>query len=429
MKGLFEALFRLTAHQTTVRQELTAGLTAFFTIVYIIAVNAAILADAGIPLESGILATVFSSAAGCLLMAFRANAPIILVPGMGVNAFFTYTIVHSFGLSWQEALAVVFLSGILFAITAFTRLAGILSQTIPQSLKEAITVGIGLLLAFIGLQKGGLVVANATTGVALGSLRDPHVLATLLTLVLAVILFSRGVKGSFLWTIAAGTAIAWSFGLVKAESGQAASFQLADYGHVFGSLSFSGLTSVTFWIAVFSLSMVLIFENMGLLHGMLEKPEKFPRAFQSNAISVLTCGLFGTSPTVSTVESAAGIAAGGKTGLTALTAGLLFFTSLFFLPFVKLIPNSAIAPILIIIGGLMIVHIQRIPLHDFSEGFPAFLVIVMIPLTYSIADGIAFGFMAYPILKLALGKQREVAKPIYMIAGLFFLTFVLHALS
>lgn len=168
---------------------------------------------------------------------------------------------------------------------------------------------------------------------------------------------------------------------------------------------------------------------MGLLHGLLEDDRKFPRAYQANAISAMTCGLFGTSPTVSTVESAAGITAGGKTGLTSIVTGLLFFASLFALPFVKLIPDSAIAPILIIIGGLMITSIQQIPLNDFSEGFPAFLIIVMIPLTYSIADGIAFGFIAYPILKVALGKRKEVAPSMYIITCLFLAMFVLHAIG
>jgi AGZA family xanthine/uracil permease-like MFS transporter len=429
MKGLLENRFDLRGHHTTVQQEMIAGTTSFFTIVYIIVVNAAILSDAGIPLEAGILATVFSSLVGCLLMAFLANAPIILVPGMGVNAFFTFTIVHSMKLNWQEALAAVFISGIVFAATAFTPLAKTLSETIPKSLKEAITVGIGIFLAFIGLQKSGLVVANSNTAVALGSLRDPHVLAALVTLVIALILFIRNIKGNFLWTIAIGTSISWLFGIVDTTENGTSQFSLIDYGSVFGAMSFSKITSVSFWIAVFSLSMVLIFENMGLLHGMLERPEKFQRAYQSNALSVLFCGLFGTSPTVSTVESAAGIAAGGKTGLTSLTTGILFLGSLSVLPFVQVIPDSAIAPILIIIGGLMIVNIQNINLQDFSEGFPAFLIIVMIPLTYSIADGIAFGFIAYPVLKLALGKHNEVGKPLYIIASLFFLTFVLHAIG
>lgn len=429
MKGILDRTFKLGLHETSPKQEVLAGVTSFFTIVYIMIVNASILSDAGIPLEAGILATVFSSFVGCLLMAFWANAPAILVPGMGVNAFFTYTAVHTLGLSWQEALAAVFISGIIFAIAAFTPIARVLSVSIPKSLKEAITVGIGLFLAFIGLQKGGLVVSNPNTAVAMGKLSSPVVLATVLTLIVALVLFIRNVRGNFLWTIAIGTGIAWLFGLVDTSQIGNSSFSFANYGDVFGAMSFGKLSSLPFWIATFSLSMVLIFENMGLLHGLLEDDRKFPRAYQANAISAMTCGLFGTSPTVSTVESAAGITAGGKTGLTSIVTGLLFFASLFALPFVKLIPDSAIAPILIIIGGLMITSIQQIPLNDFSEGFPAFLIIVMIPLTYSIADGIAFGFIAYPILKIALGKRKEVAPSMYIVTCLFLAMFVLHAIG
>ncbi|MGG2064569.1 NCS2 family permease [Bacillus sp. S14(2024)] len=429
MKGILEKTFKLDLHHTSPKQEVLAGVTSFFTIVYIMIVNASILSDAGIPLEAGILATVFSSFVGCLLMAFWANAPVILVPGMGVNAFFTYTAVHTLGLTWQEALAAVFIAGIIFAIAAFTPIARTLSAAIPKSLKEAITVGIGLFLAFIGLQKGGLVVANSNTAVALGKLSSPVVLATLLTLIVALVLFIRNVRGNFLWTIAIGTGIAWLFGLVDTSQVGNGSFSFANYGDVFGAMSFGKLASLPFLIATFSLSMVLIFENMGLLHGLLEDQRKFSRAYQANAISAMTCGLFGTSPTVSTIESAAGITAGGKTGLTSIVTGGLFFASLFALPFVKLIPDSAIAPILIIIGGLMITNIQQIPLNDFSEGFPAFLIIVMIPLTYSIADGIAFGFIAYSILKVALGKHKEVAKPLYIITCLFLLMFVLPAIG
>lgn len=429
MKGLLEKTFQLDLHKTSPKQEVVAGVTSFFTIVYIMIVNASILSDAGIPLEAGILATVFSSFVGCLIMAFWANAPVILVPGMGVNAFFTYTMVQTLGLTWQEALAAVFISGIIFAIAAFTPIARVLSEAIPGSLKEAITVGIGLFLTFIGLQKGGLIVANENTTVGLGSLNSPVVLATLLTLIVALVLFIRNVRGNFLWTIAIGTGIAWLFGIVDTSQIGNSSFSLENYGDVFGAMSFDKLTSLPFWIATFSLSMVLIFENMGLLHGLLEDERKFPKAYQANAVSAITCGVFGTSPTVSTIESAAGITAGGKTGLTSIVTGILFFASLFVLPFVKLIPDSAIAPILIIIGSLMITNIQRIPLHDFSEGFPAFLIIVMIPLTYSIADGIAFGFIAYPILKIALGKHKEVAKPLYIITLLFLVMFILQAIG
>lgn len=418
--------FDFQAHDTSLKKELLAGLTSFFTIVYIAAVNASILADAGIPFEAGMIATVVTSVFGCLLVGLYANAPIILVPGMGVNAFFTFTMVESMGLSWQVALAAVFVAGILFAITAFTRLAVVLSKAIPRSLKEAITVGIGLFLTFIGLQKGGIVVSSDSTFVALGDIGSAQVIATLVTLAIAAILFLRNIKGHFLISMLLGTALAWGMGLI--ETGKQESFSFSSYGSVFAAMSFEDFFILPFWIATFSMAMILVFENMGLLHGLLPDQSKFSKAYKANSISAITAGLFGTSPTVSTVESASGIAAGGRTGMTSITTGLLFLTSLFFIPVFKMIPDSAIAPVLIIIGGLMITSIQNISLQDFSEGFPAFLIIVMIPLTYSIVDGIAFGFIAYPFLKLALGKGKDVPIPMYVIASLFFLNFFLHGI-
>lgn len=430
MRTWMDKIFHLRACDTTIQRELLAGFISFVTIVYIVAVNASILQDAGIPMEAGILATVLTAFVGALLMAFWANAPIILVPGMGINALFTYTLCHTMGLSWQEALAAVFVSGLIFAVIAFSRAAIVLSNAIPTSLKEAITVGIGLFLTFIGLQKGGLIVTNPSTFVALGDLSSPHVIVTLATLILTLILFVRNVPGNFLIGIAAGTGLGFLFGIV--EPGSGGGFSFAEYGHVFAGVSFGGIWTLPFWIATFSLAMVIVFENIGLIHGhtaMAGQPQKFRRSLQANAVSAALSGMLGTSPTVATVESAAGIAAGGRTGLTALVTGMLLLFSLGLIPLVKMIPDGAIAPVLIIIGALMLQNVQNINLKDFSEGFPAFLIITIIPLSYSIVDGIAFGFVAYPLLKLALGKRREVPALLYVIAGLFLLNLVLPVLA
>lgn len=430
MRTWMDKIFHLRACDTTIQRELLAGFISFVTIVYIVAVNASILQDAGIPMEAGILATVLTAFVGALLMAFWANAPIILVPGMGINALFTYTLCHTMGLSWQEALAAVFVSGLIFAVIAFSRAATVLSNAIPTSLKEAITVGIGLFLTFIGLQKGGLIVTNPSTFVALGELSSPHVIVTLATLIITLILFVRNVPGNFLIGIAAGTGLGFLFGIV--EPGSGGGFSFAEYGHVFAGFSFSGIWTLPFWIATFSLAMVIVFENIGLIHGhtaMAGQPQKFRRSLQANAVSAALSGMLGSSPTVSTVESAAGIAAGGRTGLTALVTGTLLLGSLGLIPLVKMIPDGAIAPVLIIIGALMLQNVQNINLKDFSEGFPAFLIIAIIPLSYSIVDGIAFGFVAYPLLKLALGKRREVPVLLYVIAGLFLLNLVLPVLA
>lgn len=432
MNKWFNRLFQLNSNGTTVKREVMAGAIGFFTIVYIIAVNSLILSEAGIPLEAAIFATIITSVVGCLIMGFWANVPILLVPGMGINALFSYTMVQSMGLSWQEALAVVFISGLIFVFVAFSRFAQTLSESIPHSLKEAITVGLGLFLMLIGLEKGGIVEKGTNSIIALGELGDPQVLATILTFLLAIILFMRNVPGNFLITVVAGTLIAWAFGLIDVQKTDEKSFALSDYMEVFGAMSFDNMLSVTFWIAIFSLTMVLVFENIGLVHGhvgFINRPEQFKRAFQANSVSALLSGIFGTSPTVATVESAASMAAGGRTGLTAITTGMLFVLSAFFIPVIKLIPNSAIAPILIIIGGLMLQNIRNLDLKDMSESFPAIFIIAMIPFTYSIADGIAIGFILYPILKISIGKAKEVSFALYVIAALFLFNFVFHVIS
>ncbi|WP_312098821.1 NCS2 family permease [Niallia sp.] len=429
MKDHIFSFFQLRESQTIIKKEVLAGIIGFFTVVYIVVVNSLILAEAGIPLEAAIIATILTSVVGCFLMGFYGNVPILLVPGMGINALFSYTIVKSMALTWQEALAVVFISGILFMIVAFTKLARIVSDSIPVSLKESISVGLGLFLMLIGLEKGGIVERGTNSIIALGSFSDLHVLATVLTFLISIILFLRNVKGNFLITIIVGTLIAWMFGLIDASGGNGQSIHIQEYKNVFAHLSFDKLITIPFWIAVFSLTMVLVFENIGLVNNHVQyinKPERFKKAFRANSISVFLSSFFGTSPTVATVESSASMTAGGKTGLTAVTTGVLFICSAFFIPVIKLIPDSAIAPILIIIGGLMLQNIRNLDLKDLSESFPSFFIIAMIPFTYSIADGMAIGFILYPILKIALGKAKEVSLPLYFISSLFLINFVLQ---
>lgn len=429
MFNWMDRFFGLQKSGTTVRREMTAGLIGFFTVVYIIAVNSLILSEGGMPIEAAIIATIGASVFGAIVMGLWGNAPILLVPGMGINALFSYTMVQSMGLTWQEALAVVFITGVIFVAVAFTRFAKVLSAAVPHSLKEAITVGLGLFLMLLGLEKGGLVVRGEAAILALGSLSDPTVMATVLTLVIAVVLFIRNVPGNFLITIIAGTLIASFFGLIDTSSMNDSSLNMQEAFASFGALSFDSVLSSVFWVAVFSLTMVMVFENIGLVHGqvnLIDQPEKFGRAFQATSLTAMASGVFGTSPTVASVESAAAMTAGGRTGLTAITAGALFLVSVFFIPMIKLIPDSAIAPILIIIGGLMLQTIRNIDMTDMSETFPALMIIALIPFTYSIADGIAIGFILYPILKIGIGKWREVSIPLYVISGLFLMNFILH---
>ncbi|MCP3026162.1 NCS2 family permease [Halobacillus sp. A5] len=414
--------------QFSFRKDLIAGLIGYFTTVYIVAVNSQILQDAGLPLENGMLATILASAAGCLIMAFYANAPMVLIPGMGVNALFAYSIIEGKGMDFQEGLAVVVFASLLFLITAYTRLGDWLKHAIPDALKHAITVGLGMFLTLIGLEKGGLVVRGEHSLITLGDPSSPLVITSLLTLFIAVYLFAKNVPGNFLITMVAGTIIAHFTGLLE---GPGTGISAGEHNWVFIP-SFGAVTEFGFWMAVFPLAIVLIFENMGLIHGqldMLNQQHKFKKSYRASAFSALSCGFFGTSPTVSSAESAAVIASEGKTGRASLTMAILFLATIFVTPWISMVPSTAISPILIIVGALMVQNIKEIPLDQLSDAMPAFLIIVMIPFTYSIADGMAFGFIAYPIVKFALGKQRELSAPVVLIAMVFLVEFIIRSIG
>lgn len=421
-------LFHIQKENTSIRTEMVAGLTSFMTVSYIIVVNGAILSLAGMPYEAVTIATVLSSFVGCMLMAFRANSPLIIIPGMGDNAFFVFTLVISLGLTWQQALAAVLLAGIVFMLTTVTKGAVYLARSIPTSMINAMTAGIGFFIAFLGLKNGGLIIASESTFVTLAKLSDPYALTTLLTLLIMVPLFLLNVKGNFLFGIIGGTFIGALFGIVDFSSLGDFSFSFKGYEEVFFAFDFSGIGSLNFWTAVFSLSMVIIFQNMGAQLGMLPDKSKFKKSFQANSFSVIAGGLFGCSPMTTSAESATGIAAGGKTGLTSFTTGLLFIPALFLIPLFKVIPQSAVAPVLIIVGSLMIISIKEIPFDDFTEAFPAYLMIVIMPLSFNIANGIAFGFIAYPILKFVTGRKKEVSVTMYVIAVFFLLYFILGSI-
>lgn len=418
--------------EDVVKKEIGAGVISYFAIVYIVMVNASILADAGMPLQAAMVGTLLTSIAGCLLMAFIGKSPIIVVPGMGINAFFTYTLVHSMNLSWQEALAVVTVTGILFAVVAFTSLYKVISEAIPDNLQHGITVGIGLFLTFIGLQKSGIVVAHQTTFVTIGHFDDPGVLTACITLLLAFVLFVRNVPGGLLISMVLGTGLAYLLGAAELPAQMmSAAEPLQQYGQLFAELSFGGLVQLSFWIAVFLLLLIVVFENIGLIAShtsIIGRPETFPGSLRALSITNVFAGIFGTSPVVAAAETTAGIAAGGRTGLTSFTAAILFCATFFFIPVLTLIPDSAIAPILIVIGGLMVQSVKDMNFAEYTEAFPAFLIMVMIPFTYSIVDGMAFGFIAYPVAKIAAGKAKEVPKVMYGIAALFLLNFIIYAL-
>lgn len=414
---------------SSVRKDITAGLIGYLTTVYIVAVNSSILSEAGVSAQNAMIATILASFIGCILIGLWANAPMVLIPGMGVNALFAYSIVQGGGLTFQEGLGVVFVSSLLFIIIAITRLGKWLQSAIPDSLKHAITVGLGFFLTLIGLEKGGLVVRGEHSLIELGSLTSPIVMVSLLSLGIGIFLFVKNVPGHFLLTMAAGTILAYFFGVLDGKG--STSLGLSEVEWVFIP-SFAAIDELSFWLGVFPLTIVLVFENMGLINGqlgMLNQSDKFKKSFQSTAFSSITCAFFGTSPTVSSAESAAVIASEGKSGKASITTGILFLLTIFIIPVISWIPAMAISPILIIVGALMVQNIRHISLDDLSEALPAFLIMVMIPFTYSIADGMAFGFIAYPIVKLAIGRKKEISVPIMIIACMFLAEFVVKSLG
>ncbi|GAA0435641.1 MAG: NCS2 family permease [Bacillota bacterium] len=410
------------------KNEFIAGLIGYLTTMYIVVVNGSILSEAGLSIESGMVATILASFVGTVLMGIIGRLPLIIIPGMGINALFAYSIVEGTELHFQEGLAVVLVAAIIFLITAFSKLGVLLRDAIPNSLKHAITVGLGFFLILIGLEKSGLVISGENTIIAIGDFSSATVIVSLLTLFLAIFLFVKNIPANFLLTMFAGTIFAFIAGTI--ETGNEAIN--ITWSEMLFLPSFSAIDELSFWLAVFPLSMILIFENMGLLHGqleMLKRENRYSKAYQVTAFSTLTCAFLGTSPTVSAAENAAVIASKGRTGKTALVAGVLFLATLFLIPWITMIPNTAISPILIIVGFLMTQNIRYLPLDNLSECIPALLIVVMIPFTYSIADGMAFGFIAYPIVKIAIGKHRELSAALIVISGLFLFDFIMKIIG
>ncbi|MFJ5714472.1 NCS2 family permease [Neobacillus sp. NPDC093127] len=424
-----ERFFKLNQHGTTITKEFSAGFISYLTAFYIIIVNATILAVAGIPMEAGIISTILTSSFGCVIVGLWSNTPLTLIPGMGLNAMFTYTIVQTGGFTWQEALAMVFVAGIIFVVIAFTPMAKMIMTSIPNSLKEAITVGIGILLILIGFDNAGIITNSGHTLLAIGDLSSPSAITTLIGLVITVLLFIKNVPGNLLLSILITSLLSIWLGGTTSEGLSLSMPSFHGYLGVFGQASWSQAGNIIFWLTSISFAMVVVFENIGLIHGhsnMLKNPGISKKSLQATAVSVLSSGIFGTSPTVASVEGAAGIAAGGKTGLTSIVTGILFLVSLLFIPVIKMVPASAISPILILIGVLMLQNIVHISMDDLTESFPALLIIVLIPLTYSIADGMAIGFILYPLMKLLLGKGKEVHPVLYLIAVLFIGNFIIQ---
>ena len=428
---MLEKIFGLSERHTTVRTEVTAGATTFMTMAYILAVNPIILSACGMDASSVFAATAISAVVATCIMAIFANLPVALAPGMGLNAFFAYTVVIGMGHSWQFALTAVFLEGILFILLTLTNLREAILNCIPPAMKKAISAGIGLFIAFIGLQGSGIVVNNDATLVSMGSMTSPSVLVTVVGLILIGILLAYKVRGALLFGILAATLIGVPLGVTNlANFNSAALFSVPSLAPTFWQFEWHNIFTMDMLIILFTFLFVDLFDTVGTLIGvatkgnLLDKDGKLPKAkhaFMADAIGTTFGAVLGTSTVTSYVESASGVAEGGRTGLTSLTTAALFVCALFLAPVFLLIPAQATAPALIIVGLFMLTPLLGIDFSDYTSAIPAFLTLIMMPLTYSIAHGIVAGVISYVLLALCTGRRKEISPLLYVLAVLFVL--------
>jgi len=424
--------FKLDENHTTVKTEVLAGITTFMTMAYILAVNPSILSATGMDKNALFTATALSALVATLVMALVARLPFALAPGMGLNAFFAFTVVLGMGYSWQFALTAVFLEGIIFLILTAFNIRELIVNAIPMSMKHAVSAGIGLFIAFIGLQGAGVIVNNDAVLVGLGDMGSPSVLIALFGVLLIGILLALKVKGALLIGIFAATVAGIPFGVTNLPHGHLVSLP-PSIEPIFFKFDFHQIFTIDMLIVLFTFLFVDMFDTVGTLVGVSSKADmltpdgKVPRAKQAlfaDAIGTTVGSMLGTSTVTTYVESASGVAEGGRTGLTSLTVAGLFLVALFFAPLFIMIPGAATAPALIIVGLFMLTPILKIDMDDFTESIPAFFTIIMMPLAYSIAEGIVFGMLAYVILKLLTGKHKEVSLVMYVLALLFIVKFI-----
>lgn len=433
---MFERLFDLRGHGTTVRTEVFAGLTTFLTMAYIVAVNPVILGAAGLPIAGVAVATCLSSGFASILMGLLSNYPLALAPGMGLNAYFTYTVVKGMGLPWQTALGCVFISGVAFLLLTVAGIRRLIIRALPRSLFAAVGGGIGLFIAFIGLRDAGIIVADPGTVVGLGKLTAPTTALAIFGLLLMAALQARAVTGAMLIGILVTAALAWALGLSHFAP---AAYSLADLGStafkldIPAALNLRGGVGLSLLEIVFIFLFVDMFDNIGTLVAVTKRagfvaPDgsvpRMNRILLSDSISMLFGALAGTSPVTSYIESASGVAVGGRTGLTSVVVGILFLCTLFFAPIVQAIPSIATAPALILVGALMMGALTEVEWGNPGEGIPAFLTVITIPLSYSIANGLAFGITSYAVLKLVRGQGHARDWLVYLLAALCVARFI-----
>jgi adenine/guanine/hypoxanthine permease len=430
MRKRLEAYFEFARLETNWRTEILAGVTTFLTMAYIVLVNPAILADAGVPLPAVTAATCLSAAFGSILMGVIARYPIALAPGMGLNAYFTYTVCLKMHIPWQTALGAVFLSGIIFLALTTVGIRQMILRAIPHQLYAAVAGGIGLFIAFIGFQHAGLVVRDPNTLVGMGNIRNPTAYLTLLGLIIMVALEIRKVKGSILIGVLTITGIAWAFHMVHwtpSVGDIGALTQTAFKLNIMGAVS-KGLLEI-----IFVFFFVDLFDNLGTLvavtkrAGLIAPDHSIPRLNRilfADATATVFGSMVGTSTVTSYVESTAGVAAGGRSGVTAIVTGLLFLGAIAAAPFIGIVPPAATAPALILVGSLMLAAITEIHWHEPLVAVPAFLTLILIPFTYSIANGLGFGIIAWAVLHLFAGKARRQDWLLYLLAALFLGRFI-----
>lgn len=422
--AFLDRFFKIRENGSSVRTEVLAGLTTFLAMSYIIVVNPTILAEAGMNFNAVFVATCITAAIGCMMMGLTANYPIALAPGMGLNAYFTYAVVKGMHVPWQIALGAVFVSGVIFIALSLCKVREAIVNAMPMSLKLSITAGIGLFLALVALKNSGMIIANPATYLSLGNVRSPQALLAALGFFLIVILSYNRVRGAIIISILAVTILAWLLGLNPIHQIYGAVPSLAP---TLLQLDFKDLFTASMIGVIFVFFFVDLFDSTGTLMGVAHRAHllvdgKLPRlkkALFADSTAIVVGALLGTSSTTAYVESTAGVAAGGKTGLTAVVVGLLMLASLWFSPLAGCVPSYATAPALLYVGVLMIRGLAEIDWNDITEAAPAFITAVFMPFSYSIADGIAMGFISYAVIKLCCGKAKQVPYMIWIIALLW----------
>ena len=429
---MLKKLFGFDSAKTTVRTEIVAGITTFLTMSYILAVNPTMFGELdGMPVGSVFTSTALAAIVGCLAMAFIGKLPFGLAPGMGLNAFFVYSVCMGMGYSWQFALTAVLIEGIIFIVLTLTNLREAIVNAIPMSLRNAIGAGIGLFIAFIGLKSAGVVVADGATLVALGDVTSGSALLAFIGLVITGFMYSRNVPGAILLGIIITMIIGIPLGVTEFKGIVSAPESIAP---IFCQFEFDKIFSVDMLVVVFTFFFIDMFDTVGTLVGVCTKAKmldengnihRVKQAFMADSIATTFGAMLGTSTTTTYVESAAGVAQGGRSGLTALVVGCCFVIAMFFSPLFLSIPSAATAPALIIVGLLMAEQIKNVNFDDFSESIPAFVCMIMMPLTYSISNGILIGMITYVLMNMICGKFKKLSPAMYILAALFILKYIL----